>query len=137
MISPASLSLSLLLTIIRVHGNLTPISSPASLSLSLSAVDHHVGSRKSNLYDITSFPLSLSLSAVDHHEGSRKSNPYDITSSSFSLSADDHHVGSRKSNLYDITSCSLSLSLLLTIMRVHGNLTYIISPAALSLSLCC
>ena len=35
-----------------------------SLSLSLSADDHHVGSWKSNLYDITSFSLSLSLSLL-------------------------------------------------------------------------
>ena len=79
-----------------------------SFSLYLSAVDHHVGSRKSNLYDITSF--FLSLSAVDHHVGSRKSNPNDITSLLLSLSVDDHHVSSRKSNPYDITSFSLSLS---------------------------
>ena len=80
------------------------------LSLSLSAVDHHEGSWKSNPYDITS--VLLSLSVVDHHEGSRKSNPYDITSVLLSLSVDDHHEGSRKSNPHDITSLLLSLLLI-------------------------
>ena len=68
MISPASLSLSLslslLMTIMWVHGNLTPMISPASLSLSLSVDDHHVGSRKSNPYDITSFSLSPLMTIV-------------------------------------------------------------------------
>ena len=104
MVSPVYSSLPMLLSIMRVHGNLTPWYHQCT-SLSPYAVEHHAGSRKSNpmvspVY--SSLPMLLSIMrvhgnltpwyhqctslsyAVEHHAGSRKSNP--MVSPVFSLS---------------------------------------------------
>ena len=131
MVSPVYSSLPMLLSIMRVHGNLTPWYHQCT-SLSY-AVEHHEGSRKSNPYGITS--ILLSPYAVEHHAGSRKSNPYGITSILLSPYAVEHHAGSRKSNPM-VSPVYSSLPMLLSIMRVHGNLTPMVSPVfSLSLSL--
>ena len=109
----------MLLSIMRVHGNLTPWYHQY-IALSPYAVEHHAGSRKSNsMVSPVYSPLSMLLSIMLVHGNI---TPWYHQYTALSPYAVEHHAGSRKSNSM-VSPVYSPLSMLLSIMRVHGNLT--------------
>ena len=131
----------MLLSILRVHGNLTP-GYHQYIALSPYAVEHHAGSRKSNpMVSPVYSPLFMLLRilrvhgnltpgyhqyialppyAVEHHAGSRKSNPMVSTVySPLFLSSDDHCMVALALSLWDtVTKGTAKVYPLITLLQV-------------------
>ena len=109
----------MLLSILRVHRNLTP-GYHQYIALSPYAVEHHAGSRKSNpMVSPVYSPLFMLLSILRVHGNLTPGYHQYIALSPYAV---DHHAGSRKSNPM-VSPVYSPLFMLLNILRVHGNLT--------------
>ena len=117
MISPVYSPLPMLLSIMRVHGNLTPWYHQYT-ALSPYAVEHHVGSRKSNPMASPIYSSLLMLLSIMWVHGNL--TPWYHQYTPLSLYTVEHHVGSRKSNpMVSPVYFSLSVSSLMTIVWLH------------------
>ena len=113
MVSPVYSPLFMLLSIMQVHGNLTPWYHQY-IALSPYAVKHHAGSRKSNpMVSPVYSPLFMLLSIMRVHGNLTPWYHQCIALSSYAV---EHHAGSRKSNpMVSPVYSSLSVSPLMTL----------------------